>query len=130
MFNALVISACLFISIRDIQTHRISHQSNLLFFLLLLLKPQPTSLIAISLILILSFVASILLGIGGGDFKLFAALTITQGALVRSERYLLGLVLTLAVSTLISFAFTRSLRTAIPLAPALLAPFALSYLAI
>lgn len=130
MLNSIVISSCLFISIKDICTHRISHQSSLFLFLLLLVKPQPTSLIATFLILIVSLVASVLFGIGGGDFKLFAGLTIAQGSLIRSERYLLGLVLTLAISILISFAHTRSLHRAIPLAPALLAPFALSYLAI
>lgn len=130
MFNALVISSCLFIALKDIYTHKISHQSNLMLFLLLLVKPQPTSFTATFLILIGSLVASILFGIGGGDFKLFAGLTIAQGALIRSEMYLMGLVLALAISILFSFAHTRSLHRAIPLAPALLAPFALSYLAI
>ncbi len=82
------------------------------------------------LVILLSFVLSIIFGIGGGDFKLFAGMTIAQGSIIRSESYLLGLALTITISTMLSFAFTRSLRSEVPLAPALLTPFALLYLAI
>jgi Flp pilus assembly protein protease CpaA len=82
--------------------------------------------IAVTLLLTIS------LRIGGGDFKLFSLLLISQGQLVFSREYFEILTLCIFASLLLTtlHALRRNFRLggSIPLAPAILAPFTVIYL--
>ena len=116
----------------DIKEHRIYNSHLLLFSLLLLIDSRSLSIrttviaIAVTLVLTISF------RIGGGDFKLFSLLIISQGQLILSREYFQLLTLCISASllltTLHALMRNRPLGGSVPLAPAILAPFTAIYL--
>ena len=128
---ALLVGSSL-ISLIDIREHRI-HNSHLLFFAFPLLLESRTLPILESFIMVTTtLVFSISLRIGGGDFKLFSLLIISQGQLVISREYFqlmaFFLGLSLLLTTLLAIKRNQRLGGSIPLAPSILAPFIAIYL--
>lgn len=132
LLTIIIVFGSFLISWIDIKEHRIYNAHLILFSLPLLLDskslPIRTTVITISATLILTM----LFHIGGGDFKLFSLLLISQGRLVFSREYFQFLMLfisaSLLVTTLIALMRNRRLGGSIPLAPAILASFTAIYL--
>lgn len=120
----------LYIALRDVKTHKISHTSLLALSIPLSLNMHRIFLWQSLLLILATLLVSLLFGIGGGDFKLLALLILTQGALVASITYLQILLMAISLSLLISIIVNRSLKGSIALAPAILLPFMACYLAI
>lgn len=120
----------LFIALRDVKTHKITHASLLALSIPLSLNMHRIFLWQSLLLILATLLVSLLFGIGGGDFKLLALLILTQGALVASITYLQILLMAISLSLLISIIVNRSLKGSIALAPAILLPFMACYLAI
>lgn len=130
MFAISVFCVSSYIAFYDIQRHRITHHSLVVLLLLLTIRLHPADIQSTLFGIGLALTCSILCGVGGGDFKLFSVLAITQGEVVMSLQYLQGLLISICISALILICVRRSIQGSIPLAPALLAPFLLGYLAI
>jgi Flp pilus assembly protein protease CpaA len=128
----IILFGSILLSWIDIKEHRIYNSHLLLFSVPLLIEsrslPIRSTMIAIAVTLLLT----ISLRIGGGDFKLFSLLLISQGQLVFSREYFEILTLCIFASLLLTtlHALRRNLRLggSIPLAPAILAPFTVIYL--
>ena len=130
MFFSVLLILSLFISVRDIAEHRISNRSNFALLLLLLSDPHCASIKVALLGLFITVFTSILLGFGGGDIKLLSVLIMSQGSIVIARDFLQLFLFGAGVSLLIAIAARRSLTGALPMAPAILTPFVIRYLAI
>jgi len=130
MLLFLLVALCFYISLRDIAAHRIDNASNLSLFLLLSIDRNTESLRVTIIALICNLAFSILFRFGGGDFKLFSVLILTQGEVLISTLYLQLFAVFATISFMISAAARRSFSGAVPMAPAILTPFLIGYLAI
>jgi Flp pilus assembly protein protease CpaA len=130
MLALAVFSLSIYICLRDIALHRISNYSNfaLLILLSLDLDLAPPRLVLVALLFAISI--SAICRFGGGDFKLLALLIATQGAVVISREYLELFLLAASISLTLAVVVRRSLAGSIPMAPAILTPFLILYLAI
>lgn len=125
-----VIAISIFITVDDLQNHRIQHISLLLFAIPLVIAQHRApiqSILPATLFLILSTVVTKL---GGGDLKLLLLLLVFQGAVVISLEYFQWFLLACSVEVCFFAILRRSFWGSIPLAPAILAPFLALYLAI
>lgn len=130
MFFSFLLILSLFISVRDILEHRISNVSNFALFLLLLFDPHFASIEVALLGIFMTICFAIFSGLGGGDVKLLSLLIMSQGSIVISLEYFQLTLITSAISLVIAVLARRSLNGAVPMAPAILAPFLFRYLAI
>jgi len=129
MVKVVATSFALWISIYDVHTHRIPDQVLIVFAIPLILSAHITSWRTTLLSILIAFIIVLLLGIGGGDFKLAALLLATQGALVFTLVFLTVFIGALAVA--LCYALLRGkMMEQIAFAPTLLAPFLYCYLAI
>jgi Flp pilus assembly protein protease CpaA len=124
----LILSLC--ISVRDIAEHRISNFSNFALFLLLLFDPHFASIKVALLGIFITVCLSIFSGFGGGDIKLISLLIMSQGSIVIALDYFQLFLISSTVSLAIAVVARRSFAGAIPMAPAILTPFMIRYLAI
>lgn len=129
MARTSAVLIALWICIYDLRTHRISNRALALLALPLIATAHSAPLIPTALAILVSFGLALLLEIGGGDFKLFSLLMITEGSLILSEDYLASFSLCLLLALLIAL-LTGRLRRHIAFAPVILAPFLYCYLAI
>jgi Flp pilus assembly protein protease CpaA len=125
-FSVVLIS--LYIAIYDIKDHRIRNLHLLIFLLPLALSAHRASFLPSVLSILLALLTCILFRIGGGDFKLFSLLVLTQGDTVLTRQYFTLFLISISCSLAISLFFKRSLTGSIALAPSILAPFLLLYL--
>ena len=128
MLTTIISLSSLGIAIYDLRLHLIKDRAVLLYAVFLALDPHPTRPGVIAIILLGALLLTLVFNFGGGDFKLFTALTLTQGALVVSRGYLLGTVLVLSISLVIHLLKRGSLQGSLACAPALLLPFLVLYL--
>jgi len=130
MISLGVIALSLFITFGDLQNHRIRHISLLLLAIPLVIGPHRAPIQSILLASLFLILITVVTKLGGGDLKLFLLLFITQGAIVISLAYLQYFLLACFVEVCVFAMSRRSFGGSIPLAPAILAPFILCYLAI
>lgn len=130
MLTATIILFALYIALRDLQTHTITNKINFAFFLLLLIDTNPLSLRHLLLAWLTLIIVSLVTQLGGGDFKLITVLLVTQGKVLLSAHYGSGIAIAITLTVLISLLFRRNLDDSVPMGPAILAPFTISYLAI
>ena len=130
MVQELIAIGSLYISWVDIREHRIYNRDLIAFALILSLNANQISFKWSVSILIIALIVTILFRIGGGDFKLFSVLLLTQGGAIASTEYLSYLFMALSVSLLIAWVRHRTLHCAVPLAPTIAVPFLLIYLGI
>lgn len=130
MISLGVIALSIFITVDDLQNHRIRHISLLLLAIPLSIGPYAAPIQSILLASLLLSLVTLMTRLGGGDLKLFLLLFIFQGAVVISLEYLQWFLLASSVEACIFAILRRSIAGSIPLAPAILAPFLLCYLAI
>lgn len=130
MMSLGVIALSLFITVDDLQNHRIRHMSLLLLAVPLLIASHMSTLHSILFASLFLLFITALTKLGGGDLKLFLLLFVSQGAIVISLDYLQWFLLACTVEVSIFAILRRSFGGSIPLAPAILAPFILCYLAI
>ena len=130
MISLGVIALSIFITVDDLQNHRIRHISLLLLAIPLSIGPYAAPIQSILLASLLLSLVTLMTRLGGGDLKLFLLLFIFQGAVVISLEYLQWFLLASSVEACIFAILRRSFAGSIPLAPAILAPFLLCYLAI
>lgn len=102
----------------------------LLFAIPLAITPYRAPIPSILLASLFLTLFTLMTKLGGGDLKLFLLLFIFQGAVVISLEYLQWLLLAASVEVCVFTILRRSFGGSIPLAPAILAPFILCYLAI
>lgn len=112
----------------DIKTHRIRNLDLILLLLPLAFDRNSTSYITDIHYIFLAFAISLLCRIGGGDFKLFSILVITQGALISTPTYYMELLIVTVFLLVFTVLDNRRWGGSVPLAPAILLPFLLSYL--
>lgn len=128
MVQGLIAVCLLYISWVDLREHRIYNRDVIIVSALISLDPNVIPVKVSVALLIPLFLATVIFGIGGGDFKLMAALLLAQGGIVTTPQYLGFLLPTLLLSLLISVAHHRTFRCTVPLAPAITLPFLLIYL--
>lgn len=130
MLEMTIVLISLYISVVDLISHRISHYSLILLSIPLLLNPHgmrvEVLLMGIAVLTLLTLISSL----GGGDFKLLLVLLISQGSLVMSLAYLQIFLFVAFIQVVIFALIRKGFQGAIPLAPSILAPFLLCYLAI
>lgn len=124
----LVLIFSLYIAVRDIKYHRIYNQDLAIFALLLSVELNVIPFRQIAFCIAASLSVSLIFKCGGGDFKLSSLLFLTQGEITASTKYFSLLFLSLSAALIISAAYRRSFRGAIPLAPSILLPFLVIYL--
>ncbi len=132
LISITIVLASLLISWIDFKEHRI-YNSHLLLFAFPLLAASASLPIHFSILCIAATLAlSIAFRIGGGDFKLFSLLIISQGQLVISREFfqLMGFCLgaSLSLTSILALKRNQRLGGSIPLAPTILAPFIAIYL--
>lgn len=130
MVSLGVIALSIFITVDDLQNHRIRHVPLLLLAISLAITPYRAPIPSILLASLFLTLFTLMTKLGGGDLKLFLLLFIFQGAVVISLEYLQWLLLAASVEVCIFTILRRSFGGSIPLAPAILTPFILCYLAI
>jgi Flp pilus assembly protein protease CpaA len=104
--------------------------SNFALFLLLLFDANPLPLSHTLLAWLTFTIICAVTQLGGGDFKLLTVLLVTQGKVLLSANYGLGIAIAITLTVLISLLARRNLDDSVPMGPAILAPFTISYLAI
>jgi Flp pilus assembly protein protease CpaA len=119
-----------YIAYVDIRTHTISDKKNFLLLLLLLVDIHSLSLPHFFLAWLALILICLVAHLGGGDFKLLTVLLATQGKLLLSASYGIGFTIAASASFLVVLLIRRNLGGSVPMGPAILAPFAISYLAI
>lgn len=130
MISLGVIALSLFITVDDLQNHRIRHMSLLLLAVPLLIASHMSSLHSILFASLFLIFITALTKLGGGDLKLFLLLFVSQGAVVISRDYIQWFLMVCSVEVCLYAIVRRSFQGSIPLAPAILAPFLALYLAI
>jgi Flp pilus assembly protein protease CpaA len=130
MVAATIIIFTLYIALRDLQTHTITNKSTSALFLLLLIDANPLSLLHLLLAWSILIIVCLATHLGGGDFKLITVLLVTQGKVLLSAHYGSGIAIAISLTVLISLLARRNLGDSVPMGPAILAPFTISYLAI
>lgn len=130
MVSLGVIALSIFITVDDLQNHRIRHASLFLLAIPLAITPYRLPIQSILLASLFLTLFTLMTKLGGGDLKLFLLLFVFQGAVVISLDYLQWFLLACSVEASIFAILRRSFGGSIPLAPAILAPFILCYLAI
>jgi Flp pilus assembly protein protease CpaA len=130
MLSATIILFTLYIALRDLQTHTITDKSNFALFLLLLFSANPLPLPDLFLAWIALIIICLVTQLGGGDFKLLTVLLATQGKVLLSANYGSGIAIAISLTVLISLLIRRNLDDSVPMGPAILTPFTISYLAI
>ena len=128
MVQILIAVGSLYISWVDLREHRIYNRDLLIFAGILALDLNEIAMKWIGLLLALSLILTMLLRIGGGDFKLFSVLLLTQGRIIVSIQYLNYLLAGLLLSLLITALHHRTLNCTVPLAPAIALPFLVIHL--
>jgi hypothetical protein len=128
MLTVAIALFSLWIAFYDLKTHRIRDKDLLGFALLLMISPHFISFISTFLLISLALVSCLVLSVGGGDFKLFSLLVLSQGTEIGSSQYFSRFMLAVSVLVLLSLARNRNFSGSIALAPAILAPFLLGYL--
>jgi Flp pilus assembly protein protease CpaA len=128
MLKVAIALFSLWIALYDLKTHRIRDKDLLGFALLLMISPRFISFTSALVLISLALVSCLVLNVGGGDFKLFSLLVLSQGTEIVSSQYFLRFMLAISVLVLLSFARNRNFSGSIALAPAILAPFLLGYL--
>ncbi len=116
------------IALYDLKTHLIRDKDLLAFSALLMISPQFTTLTSALLLISCALLSCVALKIGGGDFKLFSLLVVTQGSVVGTSQYFSRFMLAISVLVLISLIRNRNFSGSIALAPAILAPYLLGHL--
>ena len=130
MISLGVIALSIYITVDDLQNHRIRHISLLLLVIPLVIAQHRAPIQSILPAALLLILFTVVTKLGGGDFKLFLLLFIFQGAVVISLDYLRWFLFACSVEVSAFAISRRSFGGNIPLAPAILAPFILCYLAI
>lgn len=130
MVCASIFIVSFYIALRDIKTHTITNKSNFVLFLLLLFDANPLTLFHTLLTWLTLTIICLVTHLGGGDFKLLTVLLVTQGKVLLSAHYGSGIAIAITLTVLISLLFRRNLDDSVPMGPAILAPFTISYLAI
>lgn len=130
-FLTMVVSImALRITVIDIRYHRIKNRDLLAITPFLALSAQTIDLLPVIAITLVTILVSLLINLGGGDLKLLILLFLTQGELVVTSRYLHLLAIAIALSLFVLLLLRQSVRSSVPLAPAILIPFLICYLAI
>jgi hypothetical protein len=130
MYLLVLLALSLHISIVDLRTHKITNRSNLLLAVLLLLRPNFSKISVVILAFLVAFVITVLLKIGMGDLKLWSVLLFSNGEILLTLRYLNLMAVALTLLLALTVIRHRTLSGSVPLAPVILAPFLLLYLAI
>lgn len=130
MVCASIFIVSFYIALRDIKTHTITNKSNFVLFLLLLFDVNPLPLSHTLLAWLTLTVICLVTQLGGGDFKLLTVCLVTQGKILLSANYGLGFAIATCLTVLTSLLARRNLDDSVPMGPAILAPFTISYLAI
>ena len=130
MFPLSLLTLVLAISLIDICTFRIPNILSILFFLTTAIDSHRTGLRQVLITLLILSIVFISSRIGMGDLKLVFTLLINEGGIVITSAYLNLFALSVLATVLIHLYRRRSLKGSTPFAPAILAPFALLYLAI
>jgi Flp pilus assembly protein protease CpaA len=130
MSQWFIVSILAFITVVDIHTHRITNRSLFILGLALFADMHSASLIHILIAVAIALSLSVAFKIGMGDFKLFLALVITQGALVLTVDFLSHLFLITLVTVIITIVRRKGLSGSIAFAPCIAIPFGLAYLGI
>jgi Flp pilus assembly protein protease CpaA len=130
MLLPMVLILCIFIAVRDIAEHKISNFSNIALLILLLLDRNVASFVLVLVGLLITLAMAMLCGFGGGDMKLLFVLIVSQGSVVISLDYLQLFLISSGISLAMAVVARRSFTGAIPMAPAILTPFIIGYLAI
>jgi Flp pilus assembly protein protease CpaA len=128
--RALIILVSISICVIDLRSHRIPNLLTVLLAVLLLIDPQPSSIIAALPVLFIALLVGYLGKIGAGDLKLFLTLLLTSTSIVLNTRYFLGMALVSGILVVASLILRGSRGKMIAFAPALLLPFLDLYLAI
>ncbi len=120
------------ISLIDIKEHRIYNTHLLIFGLPLFFQMRSLPWLPTFLFILVALALSMSFGIGGGDFKLFSLLLLSQGQLIISREYFQLFALCIGVSllltTVLALKMKQKLGGSIALAPSMLAPFVAVYL--
>ncbi|CAN2199922.1 hypothetical protein MCEMRE196_00766 [Candidatus Nanopelagicaceae bacterium] len=130
MLLSMVLILCIYICFRDIAEHKISNFSNIALLILLFLDRNFASFILVLVGLLITLAMAMLCGFGGGDTKLLSVLIVSQGSVVISLDYLQLFLISSGISLAMAVVARRSFTGAIPMAPAILTPFIIGYLAI
>ena len=128
MLTVAIALFSLWIAFYDLKTHRIRDKDLLVFATFLMFSPHFISFTSALLLISLALVSCMALNVGGGDFKLFSLLVVSQGSVIENSQYFSRFMLAVSVLVLLSFARNRNFSGSIALAPAILAPFLLGYL--
>jgi Flp pilus assembly protein protease CpaA len=130
MLPAILILFILYIALNDLRTHKITDKSNFALFLLLLFDANPLPLLHLLLAWLILIAISLATQLGGGDFKLLTVLLVTQGKVLLSASYGVGIAIAASLTVFIVLLIRGNLDDSVPMGPVILAPFAISYLAI
>lgn len=130
MLAAVILLFTFHISLKDIESHRISDTSNFILFLLLAINPHPVNLIRFTVAWLLLILLSTVTHLGGGDFKMLTILLLTQGDILLTASYGLQFSIATTITLLSCLVSRRNVEGSIPMGPAILAPFTFAYLAI
>jgi Flp pilus assembly protein protease CpaA len=128
MVWVLVALGSLYISWVDLREHRIYNRDLAILAIFLTLDSHTIALKWSGALLVLALILTCAFRFGGGDFKLFALLLLTQGRIIATSQYVNYLFAALSASLLISTMRHGSLHCTVPLAPAIVLPFLLMYL--
>jgi Flp pilus assembly protein protease CpaA len=128
--RALFIASCLYICAQDFRKQIISHRSLAIFTPLSLFHLAPASISTVTMAFASLLALTLASDIGGGDIKLIAILIATQGDVwLRVESISIVLFASFAVFSVLMFK-GGEMTSRVPLAPVILAPVAIFYLAI
>lgn len=130
MLKILLLILSLYISVVDIQTHRISNLSNLALGSLLIFDIHNIEIWMTLIFICLALIATLIIRLGMGDFKLIVVLLITQSAIVVSLQYLSLFLMTATATICISILTRKGLTGSVAFGPTILLPFTAIYLAI
>lgn len=130
MLTIAILLLSLWISLNDLRTHRIRNSDLLILALPLVFSIHLPGAISALLLISTALVLSMILNIGGGDFKLFSLLVLTQGSIIATAEYVLRFMIAITILVVLSVISRRKIAGSIALAPAILAPFLLGYLGI
>lgn len=130
MVGVFVALGSLYISWVDLREHRIYNRDLAILAIFLTLDSHTIALKWSGALLIPALFLTFAFRFGGGDFKLFALLLLTQGRIIATAQYANYLFTALSASLLFTAIRHRSLHCTVPLAPAVVLPFLLMYLGI
>lgn len=130
MLPATIILFTFYIALNDLRTHKITDKSNFVLFLLLLIDANPLPLFHLLMAWFALIAICLATHLGGGDFKLLTVLLLTQGKVLLSASYGVGIAISASLTVLIFLFIRRNLDDSVPMGPAILGPFAIGYLAI